>query len=192
MMDFAEVDRRYNEARQRHSSGQITQQEFEYLIRQMAVRDSTGRLWAKSEQNGNWGYYDRGDWIQAAPPASQQMSPQVIPAPPPIYQQPHYVAPVVFAHPYPPVPQDNPYAGLATSSLVLGIVGLVFSILPLFLSWCSLPVTIIGAILGGVGLRSTTRRGQAIAGLVTSVIGILKAILWTLIFAGLLAGTPTR
>jgi hypothetical protein len=78
--------------------------------------------------------------------------------------------------------------GLATASLVLGIVGLVLS---LFLAYCTLPITITGAVMGGIALKSTTRRGQALAGLIMSILGIVVAILWAVWLASIIAGLPT-
>lgn len=57
--------------------------------------------------------------------------------------------------------------GKATAGFVLGILGLLFWLIPLF----GLPVTIVGIVLSAQGLKST-RRPLAIAGLTLSIIGL--------------------
>jgi len=63
---------------------------------------------------------------------------------------------------------------MGVASLVLGIVGLVFSFIPCLGSW-GIFLTVPGVILGAVGLASAAKKnapkGLAIAGLVCSIIG---------------------
>lgn len=63
-------------------------------------------------------------------------------------------------------------SGLAITSLVLGIVGLLLWLCPLI----GLPVTVLGIIFGSVGINSAGR-GMAIAGLVMSIIGLILTII---------------
>jgi hypothetical protein len=90
---------------------------------------------------------------------------------------------------YPPYQQaqgpygvSQPQNGLGVAGFVLGIVGLVFSFIPLIgvVAW---PMVIIGVVLSGVGI-SKAKRGQAnnmglaVAGLVTSLAGLILCIAW--------------
>jgi hypothetical protein len=78
-----------------------------------------------------------------------------------------------------PVPMVDPGAGQATASLVLGIVGLVFS-LGSFTGFCAFLAVVLGAlgiVFGVIGRRSTTRRGQATAGLIMSIIAVALSVL---------------
>lgn len=69
----------------------------------------------------------------------------------------------------PPQPGDN-YV-MAIISLIAGLISLVAWLLPV----CGLPVALTGLILGIVG-RDSSRRGMAIAGIVTSIIGLVLVI----------------
>jgi hypothetical protein len=83
--------------------------------------------------------------------------------------------------------------GLAIASMVLGIVGLVFT-----LTFCGaftgLVMAIVGVTLGGVAIgqynnaESQDGRGMATAGVVLSVISIVLALIFImLIFCGAMA-----
>lgn len=81
-----------------------------------------------------------------------------------------------------PVYQAPPTNGLGTTALVLGIVGLVFSFIPVVgvIAW---PLVILGAIFGGVGMDKAakapgTPKGPAIAGLTCSLVGLVICVLW--------------
>ena len=67
-------------------------------------------------------------------------------------------------------------SSLAVTSLVLGIVSILASLLPVL----GLPVSIVGLVLGILG-RNSPRRGVAIGGIITSSFGLgltlLNAIL---------------
>jgi hypothetical protein len=66
-----------------------------------------------------------------------------------------------------PLAQPDPGSGLAIAGMILGIIGLVFFWFPACLvGW---PCALIGLVLSAVGMRSRTRRGLAIAGLVCSI-----------------------
>ena len=58
--------------------------------------------------------------------------------------------------------------GKAITALILGIIGLIAWIIPLF----GLPVTVIGLIMGILGMFGT-KRGMAIAGFVMCIIGLM-------------------
>lgn len=100
---------------------------------------------------------------------------------------------------YPPPYEPQPYyghiappaSGLAIASLVLGITGLLFSWIPLIgiIAW---PMVIVGLVLGFIAMPTINRGersgfGLAIAGLITSGVGLLICAAY-LLFFGLLAG----
>lgn len=62
--------------------------------------------------------------------------------------------------------------GKAVASLVLGIVGMLFWLLPIL----GLPVTVVGVAMGVKG-REGSRRGMATAGLVLSIIGLVLTVI---------------
>lgn len=81
-----------------------------------------------------------------------------------------------------PEPVQQPPAkdqkGLAIASLVLGILALLTSCL-----WfCGGPFSIVGIVLGVLGLKSSGR-GMAIAGIVLSAVGLLILIVLTVVGA---------
>jgi hypothetical protein len=82
------------------------------------------------------------------------------------------VMPVVMpvAVPQPAQPGD----GAATTSLVMGILGLVSVLLAWvpFCGWATFTFPVLGIIFGFVGLQSKARRGSAIAGLVCSIVAL--------------------
>lgn len=65
-------------------------------------------------------------------------------------------------------PQEPNHSGKATAGMVLGICGMLAWCIPLF----GLPVTIVGLVLSMKGLKSTNR-GQAMAGVILSIIGLV-------------------
>lgn len=99
---------------------------------------------------------------------AQPYQPQPAPYAPQIYvAQPQYMpgVPVV-----PIVAVYDPYAGQAVAGMVIGIIALA---LPLF--WI---MPILGIVFSSMGMRSTTRKGIAIAGLVCSIVAIVTAFCW--------------
>ena len=94
-----------------------------------------------------------------------------VPNSPPVAHHPVYMQqPVYGPHPYQNTnSSDN---GAAVTSLIMGILGLVACIIPLF----GLPITIIGLVCGCLGV-SGKGRSMAIAGIVLCVIGLLSTSL---------------
>jgi hypothetical protein len=60
---------------------------------------------------------------------------------------------------------------MATAALVLGIIGLIAWLIPLF----GYPVTIVGIVMGVKG-RKSEKKGMATAGLVMSIIGLILSL----------------
>jgi hypothetical protein len=81
-----------------------------------------------------------------------------------------------------PAYQAQPANGMAVASMVLGIVGLVFSFIP-FIGVIAWPLVILGIIFGGVGISKANQvpgspKGMAIAGLTCSIVGLVICIIW--------------
>jgi hypothetical protein len=84
--------------------------------------------------------------------------------------------------PAPPVPRN----GLGTAGFVVGLIGLVFSPIPIIgvVAW---PLVILGLIFSLVGFSrarkgQATNKGLAVAGIVLSAIGLVICILWVAVF----------
>lgn len=87
---------------------------------------------------------------------------------------------------YPPPPPQYPAGpgtqqtnGLAVAGMVVGIV----SIALFFLNWIDILIGIVGLVLSIVGLSKSrqlggTGRGMAIAGIITSAVGIVAAAIF--------------
>lgn len=83
-------------------------------------------------------------------------------------------------------PVSQPKNGLGTAGFVLGLVGLVFSFIPIIgvVAW---PLVIIGIVLASVGFSRTRKglannSGIAIAGIVLSLAGLVVCIVWAAAF----------
>jgi hypothetical protein len=100
------------------------------------------------------------------------------PSPQPSYQQQPYQQQQF----YPPVTSTpaEPGKGLAVAGLVLGIISLVFCFVP----YIGFPVSIVGIFLAAFGRRSITRRTMATVGLVLSIIGLVLAVIFTVVYLG--------
>ena len=84
--------------------------------------------------------------------------------------------------------QFNPGKGFSVSSMILGIVGLVFVWLPPL----SLVVSVVGLILGIVGKKKSgavgAPSGMATAGIVCSIIVL---VIWCLVIVSVIVGAVT-
>ena len=81
---------------------------------------------------------------------------------------------------------EKPSNGLGTSGFVLGLIGLIFSFIPVIgmVAW---PLVILGIIFSAVGFSKAnkgraTNKGLAITGLVVSIIGLVICIVWAVAF----------
>ncbi|WP_194422370.1 DUF4190 domain-containing protein [Microbacterium abyssi] len=114
-----------------------------------------------------------------APAAPQQYQAQQYPAPQ--HQGQQYAAPQYPAQPYAPA---RPTSGLAVTSLITGIAGIVFS-----WTFVALLASIAAVVTGHMALKQTRSnsavagRGMAIAGLITGYAGV--AIIALLIVIGI-------
>lgn len=66
---------------------------------------------------------------------------------------------------------------MPVGSLVLGIIGLVLSLVPFF-GMYALPLTLLAVILGALGMKSLTGKGMAIGGLICGILGSVIASWW--------------
>jgi hypothetical protein len=80
----------------------------------------------------------------------------------------------------------QPRNGLGTAGFVLGLLGVLFSMIPVvgLVAW---PMVILGLVFGLLGWRraqrgGATNKGLAIAGAVLSVIGLVICIVWLSLF----------
>ncbi|MCS7482390.1 MmpS family protein [Umezawaea endophytica] len=80
----------------------------------------------------------------------------------------------------------QPRNGVGTAGFVLGLLGFLFSFVPIIgvIAW---PLVIVGLVLSLVGFSRASKgiannRGLAIAGAVLSVIGLVVCVLWTALF----------
>lgn len=76
---------------------------------------------------------------------------------------------------------------MGIASMVIGIIALIFSLIPFCGSWALLPA-IVGLILGAVDMVQKKKQGQprgmAIAGLVLNIITLVFCLFWTFLFVG--------
>lgn len=82
--------------------------------------------------------------------------------------------------PAPPAPKN----GLGTASLVLGIIGLIFAVIPVVGLFFAIPLGTLALIFGAVGVvraskGKATNKGVSIAGLVLGVLTFVMAIIMT-------------
>ena len=89
--------------------------------------------------------------------------------------------------PTPPQQTAQPSNGLGTAGFVLGLIGLLFSFIPVIgvVAW---PLVILGIVFSAVGMSKAskgraTNKGLAIAGLVVSIVGLIICIVWAVAFS---------
>lgn len=120
------------------------------------------------------------------PPPSYGAAPY--PPPPGQPGTPMYGAPNVYVqpapYPYVVAAPPDPGAGQAVTSLVLGIISIVFTFIPCF-GFVAIVTGIIGLIMGILGRKSVTRHGMAVTGIVLSAISLGLSVLFTVLYIGL-------
>ncbi len=80
---------------------------------------------------------------------------------------------------------QQPKNGLGTAGFVLGLVGLVLSVIP-FINVVAWPLVIVGLVLSIVGIVRVNKgqannKGLSIAGAILSVLGLVGCIWWTVV-----------
>jgi hypothetical protein len=103
---------------------------------------------------------------------------------------PRFAAPSAAYQPARPAPQN----GLGTAGFVLGLLGLLFSFIPLIgiIAW---PLVLLGLVFAGAGVARArqgraTNKGLAIAGLVCSAVGLVVCIGYAAAFGAAVSETP--
>lgn len=66
---------------------------------------------------------------------------------------------------------------MPVAALVLGIVGLVLSLVPC-LGMYAMPLTVLAIVMGVLGRKKPTGKGMALAGMICGIIGTLIAGWW--------------
>lgn len=84
-------------------------------------------------------------------------------------------------------PPVQPRNGLGVTALVLGIVGVLFAIIP-FLFWLGGILGLLALIFGIIGVSRAgkglaTNKGMALTGLILGAVSIVVAIVWTAVIA---------
>lgn len=97
--------------------------------------------------------------------------------------------------PPPYYPPSRPKNGLGTTSLVMGILSIVFAWIP-FVGLSAYAMSITGIITGVVGrgrVRSgvATNGGASVGGVVTSIIGLVSVVLATVVYSSLMYAVAT-
>jgi hypothetical protein len=80
-------------------------------------------------------------------------------------------------------PYAQPSNGLAIASMVLGIIALFTFWIP-FIGWVP---TLLGLVLGLVGLQQAQGRGMAVAGIVCSGLAMMVKVWFWLVLIGIFA-----
>lgn len=79
--------------------------------------------------------------------------------------------------------------GMAVTSLVLGIVGLVLGLIPI-VGWFLMPAWILAIIFGAVGIKQSQSKGMSYTGLSLGIVTIIYKIgFWLLVAAGVISST---
>jgi len=75
-MTFEELENRYYVLKGKHSSGLLSDEEFQAAVDRLTLQDSRGRWWMIGAKSGKWYLSQEGEWIQAEPPRAEKVCPQ--------------------------------------------------------------------------------------------------------------------
>jgi len=93
-----------------------------------------------------------------------------------------------YAYPGAVIVQQSPSNGIGTAGFVTGLLGLIFSWVPVV----GLILGLLGIILGGIGISSGQKKGAgtglAIAGLVLGLISLVPSIIFLAAVSSLSSG----
>jgi LysM repeat protein len=67
LMDFQDLQRRYDELREQFDAGKISEKEFKGEIEGLQFKDEQGRYWTIGAQTGQWYHFDGRGWVQETP-----------------------------------------------------------------------------------------------------------------------------
>ena len=77
-----------------------------------------------------------------------------------------------------PGPRQQPASGLATASMVIGIIGLVVTIMFFWIPFVAQILPVISLIMGIVAKNQGNQSGAATAGIVLSIIALALGLFW--------------
>ena len=77
--------------------------------------------------------------------------------------------------------EKAPAHGMAIGSLVLGIIGVVFTTILCCLYWPGVICSAIGLVLAIMANKQGNKTGVAKAGLILSIIGLIIGIVWVIL-----------
>jgi hypothetical protein len=66
-MDFQDLQRRYDELRERFEAGEIGEDEFRGELEGLQLKDEQGVFWTIGAQTGEWYRYDGSSWAPETP-----------------------------------------------------------------------------------------------------------------------------
>ena len=66
---FRDIEAAFREIKTRFKAGALSQREFIDRLKQLRLKDETGRFWMIGARTGKWYFFDGQDWIQAEPPS---------------------------------------------------------------------------------------------------------------------------
>jgi hypothetical protein len=66
---FRDAEATFGRLRERFLDKKISSQEFSDSLKQLRIKDESGRFWVIGAQSGLWYVYEHGQWIEAKPPS---------------------------------------------------------------------------------------------------------------------------
>jgi hypothetical protein len=69
---FREVEAAFGCLKDHFNQGKISQREFIDSLKQLRIKDGSGRFWMIGAQSGQWYYFDGNGWVQAKPPSASE------------------------------------------------------------------------------------------------------------------------
>jgi len=69
---FKDVEANFNELKRQFRFGEISQREFIDRLKQLRIKDPSGRFWMIGAQSGRWYVFEGKDWVKAEPPSLEE------------------------------------------------------------------------------------------------------------------------
>ena len=79
-MDFAPVETKFRESKEKYDAGAITEEEFKAQLEELMIQDEEGRWWMIGYETGQWYYHDGEEWVPSKLPgrATAKAAPQSV------------------------------------------------------------------------------------------------------------------
>ena len=74
-MDFAQVETKFKELKEKYDAGAITEDEFKAQLEELMIQDEEGKWWIIGYETGQWYYHDGEKWVRAEPPKPAPVAP---------------------------------------------------------------------------------------------------------------------